>query len=171
MFARLFLLFITVPLIELFLFLVIGQKIGILPTFAIILLTGVLGATLARSQGLKVLAKYQQSIAQGKLPHEAVIDGLLILIAGALLLTPGFLTDTMGFLLLAPPVRQIVRARLEASLRDRFRVVGFPQAAGFSSAAAGPSPGSARPRQATVGRDGVINVEAVVVESHADRAD
>jgi UPF0716 protein FxsA len=170
MFARLFLLFITVPLIELFLFLVIGQKIGILPTFAIILLTGVLGAGLARSQGLKVLAKYQQSIAQGKLPHEAVIDGLLILIAGALLLTPGFLTDTMGFLLLAPPVRQMVRARLEASLRERFRVVGVPQAAGFSSAA-GPFPGSARPREATVGRDGVINVEAVVVESRADRAD
>jgi UPF0716 protein FxsA len=170
MFARLFLLFITVPLIELFLFLVIGQKIGILPTFAIILLTGVLGATLARSQGLKVLAKYQQSIAQGKLPHEAVIDGLLILIAGALLLTPGFLTDAIGFLLLAPATRQIVRSRLEASLRDRFRVVGVTQAAGFSSAA-GSSPGSARPRQATVGRDGVINVEAVVVESHADRAD
>jgi UPF0716 protein FxsA len=170
MFARLFLLFITVPLIELFLFLVIGQKIGILPTFAIILLTGVLGAGLARSQGLKVLAKYQQSIAQGKLPHEAVIDGLLILIAGALLLTPGFLTDTMGFLLLAPPVRQIVRGRLEASLRERFRVVGVPQASGFSSAA-GSSPGSASPRQATVGRDGVINVEAVVVESRADRAD
>ena len=170
MFARLFLLFITVPLIELFLFLVIGQKIGILPTFAIILLTGVLGATLARSQGLKVLARYQQSIAQGKLPHEAVIDGLLILIAGALLLTPGFLTDTMGFLLLAPPVRQIVRARLEASLRERFRVVGVPQGAGFSSAA-GSFPGSARPREATVGRDGVINVEAVVVESRADRAD
>ena len=170
MFARLFLLFITVPLIELFLFLVIGQKIGILPTFAIILLTGVLGATLARSQGVKVLAKYQQSIAQGKLPHEAVIDGLLILIAGALLLTPGFLTDTMGFLLLAPPVRQIVRARLEASLRERFRVVGVPHATGFSSAA-GSFPGSARPREATVGRDGVINVEAVVVESRADRAD
>ena len=170
MFARLFLLFITVPLIELFLFLVIGQKIGILPTFAIILLTGVLGAGLARSQGLKVLAKYQQSIAQGKLPHEAVIDGLLILIAGALLLTPGFLTDTMGFLLLAAPVRQIVRARLEASLRERFRVVGVPQAAGFSTAT-GSSPGSARPREATVGRDGVINIEAVVVESRADRAD
>lgn len=170
MFARLFLLFITVPLIELFLFLVIGQKIGILPTFAIILLTGVLGASLARSQGLKVLAKYQQSIAQGKLPHEAVIDGLLILIAGALLLTPGFLTDTIGFLLLAPAVRQIVRSRLETSLRDRFRVVGVTQAAGFSSAA-GSSPGSARPRQATVGRDGVINVEAEVVESRVDRAD
>jgi UPF0716 family protein affecting phage T7 exclusion len=76
----------------------------------------------------------------------------------------------MGFLLLAPPVRQMVRARLEASLRERFRVVGVPQASGFSSAA-GSSPGSARPRQATVGRDGVINVEAVVVESRADRAD
>lgn len=170
MFARLFLLFVTVPLIELFLFLFIGQRIGILPTFGIILLTGMLGAVLARSQGLKVLAKYQQSISLGKLPHEAVIDGLLILIAGALLLTPGFLTDTIGFLLLAAPVRQFVRSRLEVSLRDRFRVVGVSPADGFSPASES-FPGSARSRQATVGRDGFINVEAEIVDSRADRED
>ena len=76
MFARLFLLFLIVPLIELFLFLVIGREIGILPTFAIIFLTGILGAALARSQGLRAISKYQQSIAEGRLPHEAVIDGL-----------------------------------------------------------------------------------------------
>ncbi len=81
MFARIFLLFIIVPLIELFLFLVIGRYIGILPTFGIILLTGILGAALARTQGMRALAKYQQAIAEGRLPHEAVIDGLLILVA------------------------------------------------------------------------------------------
>lgn len=158
MFARLFLLFITVPLIELFLFLVIGQRIGILPTFGIILLTGILGAALARSQGLRTLAKYRESIAQGRLPHEAILDGLLIFVAGALLLTPGFLTDTIGFLLLAPSVRQIVRSRIEASLRERFRVVGVTEAAGFSAA-------GGRPRSET----GVITVEAEIVESTAYR--
>lgn len=153
MFARIFLLFIIVPLIELFLFLVIGRYIGILPTFGIILLTGILGAALARSQGMRALAKYQQAIAEGRLPHEAVIDGLLILVAGALLLTPGFLTDTIGFLLLAPPVRTLVRARLEDSLRRRFRVVNVTEAASFRSAATGGANAN------------VINVEAEVIES------
>ena len=153
MFARIFLLFIIVPLIELFLFLVIGSKIGILPTFAIILLTGILGAALARSQGLKAITKYQQSIAEGRLPHEAVIDGLLILVAGALLLTPGFLTDTIGFLLLAPPVRTLVRARLEDSLRRRFRVVNVAEAASFRSSGTRST------------NSNVINIEAEVVES------
>jgi UPF0716 protein FxsA len=157
MFARIFLLFIIVPLIELFLFLVIGSKIGILPTFGIILLTGVLGATLARSQGVKALTKYQQAIAEGRLPHEAVIDGLLILVAGALLLTPGFLTDTIGFLLLAQPVRTLVRARLEDSLRSRFRVVNMAETTSFRS-------GGARATNANV-----INVEAEVVESTSYR--
>lgn len=153
MFARLFLLFLVVPLVELFLFLAIGQRIGILPTFAIILLTGLLGAALARSQGMKAIAKYQQALAEGRLPHEAVIDGLLILVAGALLLTPGFLTDTIGFLLLAPPVRTLVRARLEDSLRRRFRVVNAAEAASFRSA-------TTRGANANV-----INVEAEILES------
>lgn len=154
MFARLFLLFLTVPLIELFLFLLIGQKIGILPTFAIILLTGVLGAALARSQGLRTIAQYRESIARGRLPHEAILDGLLILVAGALLLTPGFLTDTIGFLLLAPAVRRVVRGRLEGALRQRFRVVGVTEATSFTSSRSRP------------GNDGgVINIEAEVVET------
>lgn len=155
MFARLFLLFITVPLIELILFVLIGREIGILPTLAIILLTGVLGAALARSQGLRTLAKYREAMAQGRLPAEAVIDGLLILLAGVLLIAPGFFTDIVGILLLAPPLRKLARSRLEASLRSRFRVVGAAEAASFASRGARPD------------RDGVITVEAEVVESHA----
>jgi UPF0716 protein FxsA len=157
MFARIFLLFIIVPLIELFLFLLIGRYIGILPTFGIILLTGILGAALARTQGMRALAKYQEAIAAGRLPHEAVIDGLLILVAGALLLTPGFLTDTIGCLLLAPPVRTLVRAHLEDSLRRRFRVVNMAETASFRSTTTGGANAN------------VINVEAEVVESTAYR--
>lgn len=161
MFARLFLLFVTVPLIELFLFLVIGQRIGIAATFALILLTGILGAALARSQGLRTLAKYQEAIAQGRLPHEAVLDGLMILVAGALLLTPGFLTDTIGFALLAPAVRQVVRRRIEASLQERFRVVGVTEAVNFST--------SGGRSKSVHGNDPVITVEGEVVESRAYR--
>lgn len=163
MFARLFLLFVTVPIVELFLFLVIGQKIGVFPTFAIILFTGVLGAALARSQGLRTLTKYREAMEQGRLPHEAVLDGLMILVAGALLLTPGFLTDTIGFLLLAPGVRKVVRARLEHSLRQRVQFVDVSAATGFAGSGGGPGTRSGR------NSDGVINVEAEVVESHAYR--
>jgi UPF0716 protein FxsA len=113
MLPRLFLLFVTVPVIELFLFLVLGQRIGLGATFAIVLLTGFLGAYLAKSQGLKAIARYQESLAQGRLPHEAIIDSLLILVAGVLLLTPGFLTDAVGFALLTPSIRNVIRARLE----------------------------------------------------------
>lgn len=146
MFARLFLLFLIVPLIELFLFLVIGQRIGIAATFAMVLLTGILGAALAKSQGLRTLNKYRESIAQGRLPHDALIDGLLILIAGALLLTPGFLTDSIGFFLLVPQSRAFVRERIEESLRKRFTTA------------------STRPATTKSAAPDVITVEAEVID-------
>jgi UPF0716 protein FxsA len=155
MLPRLFLLFVTVPVIELFLFLVIGQRIGIAATFAIILLTGILGATLAKSQGLKAIARYQTSLAEGHLPHEAIIDSLLILIAGVLLLTPGFLTDAIGFSLLVPSIREKIRGRLERSIKDKITVAG--QDMGMKA-----SRGSAPPH--------VITVEAEVVETSTDRS-
>lgn len=146
MFARLFLLFLIVPLIELFLFLVIGQRIGIAATFAMVLLTGILGAALAKSQGLRTLNKYRESIAQGRLPHDALIDGVLILIAGALLLTPGFLTDSIGFFLLVPQGRIFVREKIEASLKKRF------------------TPVTSRPASAKSAAPDVITVEAEVID-------
>lgn len=146
MFARLFLLFLIVPLIELFLFLVIGQRIGIAATFAMVLLTGILGAALAKSQGLRTLNKYRESIAQGRLPHDALIDGVLILIAGALLLTPGFLTDSIGFFLLVPQGRIFVREKIEASLKKRF------------------TPVTSRPASTKSAAPDVITVEAEVID-------
>lgn len=158
MFPRLLLLFLAIPLVELYLFLTVGSEIGLLPTLAVIFLTGVAGAALARAQGLKALARYRETMAAGRVPHETVIEGLLIFVAGALLLLPGFFTDLVGFLLLLPPVRRLAQHRLEASLRDRFRVVS-------TSTGGAPPP----QRQARDGGD-VINVEAEVVESHAHRA-
>ncbi|MFK5920777.1 MAG: FxsA family protein [Verrucomicrobiota bacterium] len=124
MFARLLILFITVPVLELVLFMTLGKSIGIFPTFGIILLTGFLGAWLTRLQGMRALLSYQQALNEGRLPHEEIIDGLIILVAGAVLLTPGFLTDAVGFSLLIPGVRAVVKKHLGKYLKEKIQVVG-----------------------------------------------
>ena len=124
MFAKLLLLFITVPLLEFFLLMKIGSRIGIAPTFATILITGFLGAWLTKVQGLRTLNRFRQAGAEGRLPHQEVMDGVMILVAGAVLLTPGFLTDAVGFLLLVPPVRAVLRKFLAKYLKGRIQVVG-----------------------------------------------
>lgn len=112
MFARLLLLFIIVPIIELVLFMVVGRSLGIKPTLAMILLTGFLGAVLTKSQGGQAIANFRTAMASGQMPHREIVDGLLILIAGAVLLTPGFLTDAIGFALLIPSARALIRGRI-----------------------------------------------------------
>ena len=119
MFLRLLLLFTLVPLIELFLLVKLGTVIGIGATVLIVITTGVLGAWLARWQGLGVLRRLTEDLNQGRLPAEALIDGLLILIAGAVLLTPGLITDALGFLLLVPQGRAVVRKMIAARLEQR----------------------------------------------------
>lgn len=124
MLAKLILLFIGIPLIELSLFLTIGNRIGPGATIAIVILTGILGAYLTRQQGLRTLQRYRESMNAGKLPHEEVVEGLMILIAGGVLLTPGFLTDAIGFSLLIPPVRSALRGVLGEALKGKINVVG-----------------------------------------------
>jgi UPF0716 protein FxsA len=116
MFLRLFLLFTIVPLVELVLLIKIGGVIGVAPTIAIVIGTGVLGAWLARWQGLAVLRRIGDEMAAGRLPTDALIDGLLVLVAAAMLLTPGFLTDSAGFLLLVPGTRTKVRRLVAAAM-------------------------------------------------------
>jgi len=116
MFLRLFLLFTIVPLVELVLLIKIGGVIGVAPTIAIVIGTGVLGAWLARWQGLAVLRRIGDEMAAGRLPTDALIDGLLVLVAAAMLLTPGFLTDSAGFLLLVPGTRAKVRRLVAAAM-------------------------------------------------------
>jgi UPF0716 protein FxsA len=119
MFLRLLLLFTVVPLVELFILVKLGSVVGVLPTIALVILTGVLGAWLARQQGLGVLKRLTTDLDQGRLPAEALIDGLLILIAGAVLLTPGLITDGLGFYLLIPQGRAAVRKLVAARFADR----------------------------------------------------
>jgi UPF0716 protein FxsA len=112
-------LFIAVPLTELMLLIWVGGEIGTLATIGIVVFTGILGASLARSEGLATWQRFQTRLATGKLPHEDLVDGLLILIAGAVLLTPGFLTDVAGFLLLVPAARAVVRRSITRRLMRR----------------------------------------------------
>jgi UPF0716 protein FxsA len=112
----LLLLFIAVPLIELAILIKLGSLVGLLPTIALVIVTGVAGASLARSQGLRVLLQIRQELAAGRVPVDRLMDGLLILIAGALLLTPGLLTDLVGLAVLIPGPRDFVKRQLGRKL-------------------------------------------------------
>ena len=130
---KLLLLFIAVPLIEMALLVVIGQYIGFLPTLGIVFLTGFLGALLARSQGLQVVARIRSELGFGRVPAESLIEGLLILVAAAVLLTPGLITDLFGFLCLIPatrrPIRQALWSRLKSQVESSKMDVMRPRSA------------------------------------------
>lgn len=130
--GKLLLLFLLVPAVELAILIELGRYIGTIPTLAIIVLTGTLGATLARREGLSVLRSAQEKMGRGELPAGSVADGVMILIAAALLITPGILTDALGFLLLVPGFRNLVKEfllrrfrRAVEENRVRVHVSGF----------------------------------------------
>lgn len=101
--------FVIVPIIEIALFIEVGGWVGLWNTIALVVLTAIIGTALLRTQGLETLRRAQESAERNVFPVTELFDGLCLLVAGVLLLTPGFLTDTLGFLLLIPPVRRIVR--------------------------------------------------------------
>lgn len=109
MFIRLLILFTLVPLVELIVLLKVGALIGTLPTVTLIILTGIAGAYLARTQGLNLAYRIQSELNQGRLPTEELLDGAMILTGGILLLTPGFCTDLTGFILLVPAPRAMLK--------------------------------------------------------------
>jgi UPF0716 protein FxsA len=117
MFIKLLLVFTIVPLIELFVLIEVGSRIGSGPTLLLLLLTGICGAFLASRQGLSVLQRARHDLAQGRIPANPLVDGLMVLIGGMLLLTPGFLTDLLGFVLLIPVTRLPLRGFLLRMLR------------------------------------------------------
>jgi UPF0716 protein FxsA len=106
------LLFIAIPAVELVLLIEVGSRIGTLTTLAVIVLTGALGALLARRQGLGVVRQVQREMGEGRVPAGSIVDGIILLVAAALLVTPGFLTDTVGFLCLVPGVRRAFKRYL-----------------------------------------------------------
>ena len=118
---RLIILFVGVPLVELYLLTKIGSRIGFFATLILIFVTGVLGANLAKTQGLGVMRRIQADLQAGRIPASALVDGLIILIAGAVLITPGILTDAFGFLCLVPSFRGFIRERISRFLQSQLR--------------------------------------------------
>ena len=103
-----FLLFIFVPIIEITIFILIGSKIGVLNTIAIILLTAIIGIYFVRKQGLSLLFNAQRNLSQGVMPTEEIKGGIFLLISGLLLITPGFFTDCIGFAMFLKPVQNFI---------------------------------------------------------------
>ncbi len=133
------LIFIGIPLIEIALFVIVGDRIGVLWTIIIVIATAIAGTSMLRMQGAGALANARNAMESGQLPVESVADGIFLLIAGILLLTPGFLTDFIGFLLFIPGLRhRIGRAiwqKLAASGKIDVRTRGGNQhgPGGFSN--------------------------------------
>jgi UPF0716 protein FxsA len=122
MFFKLFILFVTVPIIELILLIEVGKTISWQLTVLIIFITAIIGARLTKIQGSQTIQNVKSTLKMGKIPHREVLDGLMIIVAGALLLTPGFLTDFVGFSLLIPKLRSYLRRFLKSFLKNKMIV-------------------------------------------------
>jgi UPF0716 protein FxsA len=114
MFVVLFLLFVVAPLVELYVLVQVAQAIGLFPALAALVVLSFFGAWLVKREGVAVLRRLRDSLATGEMPTTSLVDGGLIVIAGALCIVPGFVSDSIGLLLLVPPVRTFVRNRLIA---------------------------------------------------------
>lgn len=148
--TRLALLFVGVPLLELLLLIQVGQWMGMWPTVGLVILTGVVGAALARMEGSRTLWKIQEELSRGRLPGESLLDGMAILLGGALLLTPGILTDLVGFSFILPPTRRLLLGRIRKSLEGRLqegtiRVTHMSGFGGFGASPRGPGQGRGEP--------------------------
>ncbi len=108
----LFLLFIVLPIAELYVIIQVGSWIGVLPTLGLLLLDGILGAWLAKHQGRQAWERFNQAMAEGRIPAREVADGAMVIFGGALLLSPGFITDVFALILLIPPTRALMRGVL-----------------------------------------------------------
>ena len=157
---KLLALFVLVPVVELALLIELGSRIGTLSTLGLIVFTGLIGALLARTQGLGVWGRIRKDLADGHVPADALLDGVLILFAGAVLMTPGIITDAAGFLCLVPAFRRwlkrLLRKRFERAVREGRAHMSFH----VSGVAPSDDRGPATPRHR------VIDVEAKPSESN-----
>lgn len=114
MFVALFLLLVVAPLVELYVIVQMAHLIGLLPALALLVVLSLFGAWLVKREGVAVLRRLRGSLAAGEMPTTSLVDGGLIVVAGAMCIVPGFVSDSLGLLLLIPPVRSVVRNRLIA---------------------------------------------------------
>jgi UPF0716 protein FxsA len=118
MFRILLAFIIIVPALEIGLLILSGKTFGLIPTILLIISTGVIGAWLAKNQGLRAIQQVQFQMSRGQMPGDVIIDGLCILVGGVLLLTPGFITDAIGFTLLVPTTRGWIKPFILKLIRD-----------------------------------------------------
>ena len=145
------LLFIVIPIAELYVIIKVGEAIGVVPTLVLLLADALLGSMLLRHQGRAAWVRFNRALAENRIPHKEVFDGVLIIFGGALLITPGFLTDIIGLIFLIPPTRAIVRAIASRRVRRRMAMGGgatvFTFGRGPRPPRQRPAPGGPRPRE------------------------
>jgi UPF0716 protein FxsA len=147
------LIFILVPIAELYVIIKVGGAIGVLPTLILLIADALLGSMLLRQQGRAAWVRFNRALSENRLPHKEVFDGVLIIVGGALLLTPGFITDIFGLVLLIPPTRALVRAVASRTVRRRmatggvtfWRVGRGPRPSRRPPAPGGPPPAGPQP--------------------------
>src|SRR3954468_606075 len=149
-------LFIVVPIAELYVIIQVGQAIGALPTIAILIADSIIGSLLLKHQGRAAWRRFNEALQAGRVPAREVLDGALVIFGGAFLITPGFISDIIGLLLLIPPTRALVRALTVRVFSRRFVVAAVGSAAG----AAGGARRARGPRRA----NGSNDVEGTAVE-------
>lgn len=148
MFGLLLLAFLVVPLVELYVIIQVAGGLGVLETIGLLILVSVVGAWLVKFQGLSILRSIQKQLAGGQMPGDSLIDGGLVLFAGALMLTPGFVTDSFGVLLLLPPTRAPIRGLLKRRFTGR-----------ITTLAGGSFTPEAPPGERPSRHDGVVDVD------------
>lgn len=155
-------IFIVVPLAELYVILLVGDAIGVIPTLAILVADSLLGSWLLKSQGRAVWRRFNVAVEEGRVPHSEIIDGVLIIFGGAFLITPGFLTDIVGLLLLIPPSRHAFRRLTRRAIERGSPVVA---AAGAATRLGTDARARRRPPDAPAPREpAVYDVEGTATE-------
>ncbi|MET0402393.1 MAG: FxsA family protein [Cystobacter sp.] len=132
---------VLLPFVELYLLVLIAHEVGFLPTLALLLVTGMIGASLARREGLRVVRGWQESIARRRVPEEGLLGGVLVLAGGLLLVLPGVLSDVLGLFLLLPPTRRIVSRWVRREVERRM-ASGSIRVTTVSTGPLGPMPGA-----------------------------
>jgi UPF0716 protein FxsA len=140
-FLALLVLFVVVPIVEIYVIIQVGQAIGALPTIALLIADSIIGSMLMRAQGRAAWRRFNEALAAGRVPAREVVDGALIILGGAFLLTPGFVTDICGLVLLLPPTRAVIRRILARRVR-----LGMVMRTPLGGRGPGRPPGGAPPR-------------------------
>lgn len=171
MLARLLFLFVLVPFVELVILLRVGAVLHVGPTLGLIVLTGVIGAALARRQGVRTLQRINAELSAGRMPTSELADGALILLAGAVLITPGFLTDAFGLALLVPAFRSRFKQAMTRYFQSRIVVGGFQPGPGPDFVDPQDTPFGAGPRSVKyVKNEAIDETKPPPAERAADRA-